>query len=547
VPIADRDVETQPPGSTIRVSDYGVEPDTGEDVTEGILDAFAAANTEGATIVFESGEYHVASRAPHYDTGVNVPLFDLEGYTDLTIRGNGARLMPRNWSLTFFCKDCTNLTIEGLTVDWERDLPFTEGRVVAETSDHLDIEVRSNSSAREGLPVTNFYFWDEAKGRVAQPIYSQEHDATATSVPRDGVVRCPKAEDEPDSFTVKGESVSESDPVIVRHVAHAGFALKMYAIDGLTLRDLTFHSNPGIGLEPVHCADVTAENVAFERTNDHWLGHIAGAFITRAPRGEYEYRNITVESSGDDWTAWAMPRWDVERADGTTLVATTGLQLRAKVEFHGYEAGHEVAVAHEPDRLDPQFTATVESVDMAIDERQGGRAAVGTLTLDLDRDVPQSVVEAESTQVYNTADVPESVLIENATVGPVRGGARFRMPNVTVRDSTIENTGGALWFHGLPRGVAPDDGTVENCTLRNVVYRYGVGGAAVLLQDGTGMTVTGNTLSHERPETVGIQIDANDTTLSNNDVSGMPADQPIVVGRADCETVTIDGQSACNR
>jgi hypothetical protein len=539
-----RDVETQPPGSTIHVADYGAPPDAGEDVTEAIRDAFAAANPAGATLVFEEGTYQVASPRQFYDTWFYHPLFEFVGYEDLTIEGNGATLEPANWSGTFVFNRCANVTLQNLTVDWERDLPMTEGHVVDETADYIDIEVRDNSPARADQPVASFYPWDESNGRFQRPIHSQSRGQFHTTVPETGIVRCPKdPENTAAELMVDGARLETGQAMIVRHLTHAGVAIHGAESSDLTIRNVAFHSNPGMGLHLTHTADVTVDTLAFEPAHGHWLGHIADSFHLKNAAGTYTLRNVTVRATGDDWIALPIYRFDVTAVNGKEVVAETGLQNKRDVVYHGYSDGDSVAIATGDAPLDPVVEATVTAVDMAMEERQGGRAAAGTLTLELDTAPPADLAERDA-QLYHAGHLPEQVLVDGAAIGPIRGGTRLRSPNITIRNSTIEDAG-SLWFHGLPRGVAPDNGVVENNTLRNLplVHR----GASIALADGSGFTITGNTVEHEFPEVSGISIGVDDVTITDNDFSALASGNPYEIHAPDCETVTIDGDSACDR
>jgi hypothetical protein len=534
---------TQSPGSTVRVADYGAPPDAGEDVTDAVLDAFAAASTDGATVVFEDGVYHL--------TASGDALFDLQGYSDLTIEGNGATLLPTNWAITFRPMQCSNLTIRNLTVDWHRDLPTLEGHVVDETADYVDIEPRDNTDPRADLPVDSFYPWDEANDRVAHPFHIQKTvaDEHRTELLDDGTVRCPKKDGLPESLPVQGGPLQEGQAVVVRHIDYGGTGLRSFECDGLTLRNVTFNHVPGMGVYLKHTADFTAANVTIGPTNDRWLGCMSDGYHLKNAYGDYQLTDISIEGLGDDWLALPIFRHEVTAVDGRTLVATTGLSIRKDLEYHGFRPGDTVAIASTAEPFDPALTATIDAADMQTDlDGPDDGAGVGTLTLEVDTEIPASVMDAGTVQVYNRSHLPDSIVVDGATVRAIRGGTRLRSPNVTIRNSTIEDTSGALWFHGRPRGAKPDNGTIHDNTLRSLAYTYNSDwGVVVADPEATGLTVTDNTFGHERDAVDAIELRANDATIAGNDYSDMPASAPVRLGRnVDCATVTYDGEDGCS-
>jgi hypothetical protein len=533
-PIAERDIATESTGATIRVSDYGASPDTGEDVSNGILNAFAAASKEGATVVFEEGEYLLG--AGRNDTSVREtpPLFDLEGYTDLTIEGNGAVLKPRHWSMSFRPIQCSNLTIRDLTIDWERDLPMSEGHVVEETADYVDLELREGFAAREGLPVRSFYFWDEQNGRVQYPLYHADAHETPTAVPEDGVLRCPKGEDTPAEMTIEGEPIEQGKALIIRHVAYGGSAMRSYECEGVTMENVTCYSNPGMGFYLKHTADVTATNVGLETKGDNWMGNMADGFHLKNAYGDYELRDITIEGTGDDWLALPIYRHDVATIEGTTVTTASRFSRLHDIEYHGFREGDTVAIATSPNLLEPAFTATVTNAETTIEDDRG-HTGVGYFSVDLDATPPDDIMDADTVQLYHQGHLPDSILIDNATVGPIRGGARLRSPNVTIQNSDLDGAN-LLWFHAQPRGVLPDNGTIRDNTID---------GGRVLVVDGNDITIENNTFAHDTSD-IGVEVRTNNVTVASNDFSNWPG-QNIEVAASDCETVTVDGESACDR
>jgi hypothetical protein len=556
-------------GDTIHVDDYGATPDDENDDTEAVLEAFEMADSTGATLRFGAGTYYLASPDDEYRvsrgrTDLAAPLFDLENYTDLTVTGDETTLQLANWSPVFLLQGSTGVTIEGLTVDWARDLPFTEGHVVAETPEYVDLDVRDGFEARADIPADSFFFWEEDRGRVAMPFYNQKHEAAdnLTTVLDDGVLRCPKAETVPDDFTTYDSPVQEGDALIVRHRVFGGGLFILRGCEDTTIRNVTCHTTPGRAVSVKRQEDLLIENLSLVPADDRWFGVAAGGLNIRDTAGELTLRGLTVESTGDDFTNFNVIRHTIKEVrDERTLLVNLGLGANEDLAYHGWQEGHEVAICTGPEILTPQMAATIESARVEVEQIRDfvGRAS---LTLSVDRPIPDAVASAETAQVYNTHWLPDRALIENMSVAHIRGGGRFRVPNTIIRDSTFEDVPGAAnWFGAqIHAGVPPSNSTIEGNTFRNTPYRPGSDAGAVVTAQGvpnkfevpagtvTNLEIRDNTFEHDQADNPAMILESlSESTVTGNDFSAMATDTPIVVGdHVDCETVTIDGQTACD-
>jgi hypothetical protein len=557
----DREVETRPPGSTIQVSEFGAEPDTEKEDTAAVLDAFAAAHEDGATVVFETGEYRLEGQQ-HKVRGVYWPIIDLEGYDGLTVEGNGATLQCRNWASLFAFKRCTDIRVENLTIDWERDKPFTEGYVREETADYIDVTPREGFEARADIPVTNFYFWNENEQRVRHPIFSFR--GPVTSVPESGVLRCPKGDGVPAAIELGGAPVEPGQALVVRHNDHGADQFVSYEGANHTFRDIDMYSIPAGGFKANHTADITIESVSQVPAEGNWYGAVGGTLFFGNADGDYVVRDYEFEAGGDDWFNARVFRYDVTAVDGRTVVAKTGYVGIDQLRYHGFSAGDTVAIATTPDILTPQTTATVQRVTMDIDENRSGTAGVGTLRFELDDELPADILAADHTHIYNQSTLPDELLVTDCTISACRGGCRIQSPNVTIADSTLDQSG-VVWLYAALRGlenasfgVRPHNVTLENNTFDESTYApwaRALVTTAPSVPDSyeappetvRDLTIRGNTFSHPSASVAGIELrSASAVTITDNDFDGLASETPVALGEnIDCESITVDGDDVC--
>ncbi len=136
----------------IKVSDFGARVNTRVDCTTAFSKAIEAARGKSATIDLEPGDYHF-----YREDGTERNLFLsntvvanprniailLENCHGLAIRGNGARLLFHDRVMPIAVLESHNITIDGLTIDWERPL-MSQGKIVESGPTGFVLEVDSD-------------------------------------------------------------------------------------------------------------------------------------------------------------------------------------------------------------------------------------------------------------------------------------------------------------------------------------------------------------------------------------------------------------------
>ena len=175
-------VRSLPPGKNkgleLSASDFGFSTSATPDQNAKALENLGRALTEkkASAVRFESGDYAV-------QLGFGKPAFLLEGLTDFTVKGNGARILFRDTKIKgksacyLTVKNCTRLLISDISLVWDwDDKPLAvEGRITEVGADFLRYEVVSGGVLQQGYKITGGREWDIASSSRSPKGYGAGH------------------------------------------------------------------------------------------------------------------------------------------------------------------------------------------------------------------------------------------------------------------------------------------------------------------------------------------------------------------------------------
>ena len=134
--------------ASLDMASFGAKPD-GSDTTPSVRAALDQIRTGKATkLTFPPGRYDFfPERATeeylfvsNNDEGLKRIAFPLKGIENLEIDGGGATFVFHGYTMPFLLAGSKNVTLRNFTVDFDR--PFhSEGKVLAITTDHVDLEI----------------------------------------------------------------------------------------------------------------------------------------------------------------------------------------------------------------------------------------------------------------------------------------------------------------------------------------------------------------------------------------------------------------------
>ena len=257
-----------------KLSDFGVYPNTGEDMTAQIAKAIATIQEEQqgspATLVFEKGDYdfypQYAIEKEYYisnhdqDNPKKVAVV-LENLSNLTIDGQGANLYMNGRMLPVAMLNCENCTIKNLSID-TRIPQITQATVIENDINEGTILYRLDSTAKyridpERRLITYGENWE------LQPIAgiafedNTGHIVYQTSDISVGTNEVEEVEPYLIKAPWKNEKLKNGTIIALRNYARPTPGIFMSCNKNTTIEDVTVHYAEGMGLLAQLCEDIT--------------------------------------------------------------------------------------------------------------------------------------------------------------------------------------------------------------------------------------------------------------------------------------------------
>ena len=272
--------------NTISVATYGAIPNDGLDDKTAINNAILAS-VSGDTIIFPTGIYNLNGI---YVNGVKMMLY---AKTNLVINGQGSTLACTGWSIVFGCYSSNNVKVMNFSVNWDTDLPFTGGTVIAKGASYVDVRIKGNHPVRTGVTVAAILQYDSINMHPSVNGYDiYQTNATTTTSPSLGVLRVPVS---------SGLAlINVGNNIVVRFQVYAGDFFNTIISSNISLQNLTVSSEPGMALYSASITNLTIDNFNVVRNAGYWLSTCADAMHFQSDRGTINITNSSLEGMGDD-------------------------------------------------------------------------------------------------------------------------------------------------------------------------------------------------------------------------------------------------------
>lgn len=304
----------EPLADTLRVRDFGAVPDSGQDASDALRRAVAAAEKLGTPAVISFGAGRYDFHAPEGCDDHATVVAELRGLSDLVIDGGGAEFVAHGRLTLFLADGCQGLIIRNFTLDWERPY-ITQGTIVALGDDHVDLAID---------PVRYPYRFEQEHIRFTGETWERGVDPESYSTaydPRSGAVLY-GTRDYPlsDRNTLFRGKAREIAPGTVRFFGPVdrplpvGTELALYhgrylsnAITVMRCRDLRFEMidlrhSPGMGIHGLRCENILLREVrtVVDRAQNRRFSCVADALHFTNCRGVIKLDNCDFDGQGDD-------------------------------------------------------------------------------------------------------------------------------------------------------------------------------------------------------------------------------------------------------
>jgi len=436
---------------TLSVAEFGATPDDAKDDTAAVREALAAAaKRPGTRLVFPEGRYDFA--AAHRPAKTRYQL-ELAGARNVVIDGQGSKLMFEGRTAALYTRDCEDVAVVNLTIDWPDPL-FSAGLITRADGKSFDIALTREYTGEGSERVESIIEFDpktHAPMRGGRDI----HDLPRNPNPLIGKIER-TGEKMLRVHVRRSRFMTEGALAILRHQVYVYNAFTVHDCKRFTLRDVTVHYAPGMGVSGKRIEDVTLKRVRMvpPPKSDRVLSISSDGTHFSACSGTVTIEDCEFQGMGDDATNVHGFYLDVTRKiDDRTLEA------KCKETWSWPPGVGNVMELTDPLSLKPYATARVKSVVVE------GRPRIHRIAFD--QPLPKTLKLGH--YLANATRVPK-VRIRNNTV--TRNRARGFV--VKTRDAIVENNvfdgvSGAAVFVAVE-----GDHWRESIATRDVVVRNNV-------------------------------------------------------------------------
>ncbi len=274
----------------IDVTDFGAVPDNGEDDTLAVMEAIAHAHeVEYPVVRFPKGRYHFAEGANAEDPRRPFIFREIDG---LVVEGEGAELIFSGLVAPFHFSHCSDVTVRGLTIDWDRP-PFSAGEIVAIDGLTFDVRVFDDYPVEGGEPVQAFQDFDPETRLPRRLGVDSYYNVDRTELVAPQTLRI---------YTNHPTQVETGYWAVLRHQVYAYNAFYFGRCEDVRLEDITIYTVPGMGVVADTCHNVTLErfNVLIRPDSDRLMSATADGSHFSGCTGLIRIDNCEFEGMGDD-------------------------------------------------------------------------------------------------------------------------------------------------------------------------------------------------------------------------------------------------------
>ncbi len=288
----------------VSVADFGAKPDDGINDREAIQAACTfCRHNPGTTLIIPRGCYEICDTAAlriereaisgAYGERVQqtlfhpgapyVKAFDLTGCRDITIKADSAVFVMNGWYEVITLANADNICIEGLTIAYKRP-PNTVGTVIRTDNAAFDISFdRQIYNYIDSAVTGRVHFYDH----ITERLYT-------------GRVTSKKLLD---PLTIRMASDCQpaiGDKVIIRHGGHYRPAIMIKESANISLKDVTIHSQPGMGIVGHLSSDICIDGLSVVPQGDQVISTNTDATHFTSCSGKLTIKNSTFAGQGDD-------------------------------------------------------------------------------------------------------------------------------------------------------------------------------------------------------------------------------------------------------
>lgn len=459
---------------SISVTDFGAYPNDGKNDIQALNKAINFSRSNPGTILkFAPGIYDIADKnaiklmndiltgkiqgnsqdsifKPYYPYTIGL---DFNGTSDLTIEGNGAILLIDGWMEPISLKNCKNITITGLTIDYKRQ-PKLEGEITRVNKGSFTVVLNNEVQLHTKMPLNRILYIDDESGRIMDredyfPKF-QIVDARTLEINK----------------SLDHEYVNKR--VMIPQTFHFRPAILILESSDIELGEITIHSQPGMGIVGHRSENILMKGVRIIPASGDRMSTNTDATHFTSCKGFLKYINCQFEGHGDD--AANIHNYYLEVSENNKPKSYT-LNLNGADWHAGYLDYPDVG-----DQMELVKKSTLEVVrNVRVEMVQNDIPNLST-TISIDQELPKNL---EDYYLINSTRLP-SVEIIGCTVRSNRArGFLIKTRNVLIEYNDIRNSTGT-GIHIGAEGYWHEGPASENVRIRyNRILNTGTGAGTI--------------------------------------------------------------------
>lgn len=368
-----------------------------------------------------------------YDRGL-----DLDGVKGCRIEAYGAVFTVDGFMEPVSVRNCKNVTVLGLTIDHKRK-PYSRGTVIGAKDGKITVRFGENYPITPKMPHMRACLCDREFTRLERSVeldsmeLVNEHEAVfnARFVPEDAAGR----------------------EIYIWHTYHSRPAILIENAENTCLKDVTVHSQPGMGITAHDAKDILFERLRVVPADGECMSTNTDATHLASCRGKVKYDGCLFVGQGDDGLNVHTYYHTVLSSDGNNITCKAFPPDGTHTQTPDYFKAGDCLVKVSADTL-----AKVDTFRAVSVETDGGENAV---VLD------HPFGETEGYFIADKDAVPDLQVVNCTMKDHLARGMLIKCPKARIENCTVERTfeyavkiaPEASW----KEGIATDEITVRGC------------------------------------------------------------------------------------
>ena len=506
--------------ATVSVTKFRAKPDDGKDDTKALRKAAQYCREHpGTTLIFPAGVYQITDPeakqleedvlAGKYGSDPEKKMFipyfpyvrglDFEGCTDVTVQASGATLLCDGWMEPVSIINAQGFTLEGLTIDYKVQ-PHSEGVIVDIEDGWFTVEFDSDRQMARKMPQSRICVWDARYGIVAPKVYSFSKREVL----------------EGNRLRIMGKMPADllGQRIGMSHTFHFRPAVYIGGSKQTLLKDVTIHSQPGMGVLGFDSQDITLQGVKVVPREGKRFSTNTDASHFAACGGSIRIEGCTFQGQGDDGINVHGYYHDILSVEGreTDSDSTKGsessggwilTELKAPTFTHSQRTdvpsvGDTIEVTRIA-TLKPELKTVVTAVEWEAPSLQ--------VRVKLQDPLPENFADY---YLFNVSKIPTLEFRNNRVLGNFARGVLSKARQVVIEDNYFQGCTGTAIHVGAEsdwkEGSFAEEALIRNNRIINCGQSYGMQGGACGIAVIIGAPDTEGTYIHGRVVIQGNEI-----------------------------------------